>query len=68
MEIKDVSDIARTTSGKQFVLQLPNRFFRFRWLAVGLITGYIVLLFGPPGIILLALLAALTGVSANWSS
>jgi hypothetical protein len=68
MDIKQFSDYGGTISNRRLALRLPSRSFRFGWLAVGLVTGYVISRFDLSSIGLLALLAAFAGISANWSS
>lgn len=68
MDNKQLSSVDEVVTKGRLVLQPANRAFRFKWLVVGLVGGYIVSLADLPAIGLLVLLAALTGVSANWSS
>lgn len=68
MNINQTHENSKTLPNKKFALKTPSRVFRFGWLAVGLILGYIVSLFDLHRTVLLALLATLAGASANWSA
>jgi len=65
---KQASDSNSKYTHIQIALRLPSRTFRFLWLSLGVGIGFVISIFHLSGIALLGLLAALAGLSVNWSS
>lgn len=54
--------------GNFLMVKLPRKTLRVLWLSAGSIIGVFVALLHMPGIVPLALLAAFSGLSSNWSA